>query len=103
MGNPEPASGKRPEMEQLVQQKGGESCLLLHWSPGAPGQAEQCCCMTQPCIPNEPLLHETPWFSLVSEQNACPLDTKETNSAVPCWWPTLPHESPALTWNQSQE
>lgn len=88
-GESRTASGKRPETEQLVQQKGEASCLLLHRSPG---QAEWCCCVTQPCVPNEPRLPETPWLWVVSEQSTCPCDTKEINSAV-----SLSQESHALT------
>lgn len=84
------ASGKRPETEQ----KGEESCLLLRWSRG---QTEQCCCVTQPCVPNQPPLREAPWFQVVSEQITRPLDTKEMNSAVLCRWPTLSCETHALT------
>lgn len=75
------ASGKRHEMEQLLDQEREESCLLLPWSLG---QAEQHCCMTQPCVPNEPRLHETPWLQVVSGQRTCPPDTKEISSAVSC-------------------
>lgn len=59
------ASGERAEMEQLVEQKGEESCLFLH---GSRRQAERHCCVTQLCVLNKPRLHETPWLQVVSEQ-----------------------------------
>lgn len=53
------ASGKRPETEQLVEQKGEKSCLLL---PGSQGQVERHCCDSTRRVPNEPLPQETPWL-----------------------------------------
>ena len=97
-GESRTASGKRPETEQQMERKREESCLLLHQSPGP---AECHCCVTQPCMPNEPCLHETPWLRVVSGQSTCPLDTKEIHSAVSCWWPTLSQETHALTMLES--
>lgn len=80
MRKPEQHQGKDMRWSSCWTKK-GESWLLLLWSLG---QAERHCCVTQPCVPNEPRLHEAPWLQVVSGQSTCPLDTKEINSAVSC-------------------
>lgn len=66
------ASGQRPETEQLVEQNGEKSCLLL---PGSRGQVERHCRDSTRRVPSEPLPQETPWLWVVPEQKVRVLST----------------------------